>query len=108
MVSSALRILDLLQIFGWIIILILANWAIIWLIKRILRGVIKLPVRQGLTFALLISSGIIIFSAVMAAVGGLLGAIFGNPDQLISMLGALVGAGTGATVGWKFQQRSTL
>jgi hypothetical protein len=105
MASNALRILDLLQIFGWIIIPILSIWAITLSSKR---GGVKLPVRQFLTFALLVSSGIIIFSTIMAAVGGLLGALFGNPDQMVSVLGALVGAGTGATVGWKFQQRSTL
>jgi hypothetical protein len=105
MASSALRILDLLQIFGWMIISILTIWAIALSSKR---GRVKLPVRQFFTLALLVSSGIIIFTAVMAAVGGLLGALFGNPDQMVSVLGVLVGVATGATVGWKFQQRSTL
>jgi hypothetical protein len=105
MASNVFRILDLLEIFGWVIIPILSIWAIT-LSNR--RSRFNLPVRQFLTLVLLVSSGIIIFSTIMAAVGGLLGALFGNPDQMVSLLGALVGAATGATLGWKFQQRSTL
>lgn len=106
--SDFLYLLDLLVQFGLTLIILISLAAIQWLIIRIKKQLIKLPIQQFLNWFLLVLAGAILFSSVMAAGGQWMANLIGHTGYTMPLIGGVVGWVAGVAVGWEIQRRTIL
>jgi hypothetical protein len=94
----------------WTFLIVLCLWAVYAFIqaRRKDKVRLRLPVKQSLTFLLVITACIIVAASLLAGGGHLVGLLFSNPGDQFTLAGAMIGSVTGAAIGWELQRRSTL